>query len=68
MTANPDPKLLKPQVLGGAAVVRESGVKDLNHSPAPDEEVWYKNSLAQDAEITACQETFFATLRERIQK
>jgi hypothetical protein len=68
MSTKSDPNLLKPQILSGEAVVRESGVKDLNHSPAPNEEEWYKKSLGQDAEITASQETFFATLRERIQQ
>jgi hypothetical protein len=65
--ANANPNLLKPQKLTGSAVERDEGVKDLNHSPAPDEEAWLKNSLDQDAEITASQESFFATLRERMQ-
>jgi len=65
--AESDANLLKPQVLSGDAVLRESRVKDLNHAPVPDEEEWYKRALAQDAEITASQEVFFATLRERIE-
>ncbi len=59
--------LLKPQQLSGSAVARDNAVKDFNHSPLPDEQVWLQNSLAQDAEITASQESFFSTLRERIQ-
>jgi hypothetical protein len=67
MSTHADQNLLKPQKLSGNVVKRDAGVKDLNHSPAPDEGVWLKNSLAQDAEITASQESFFATLRERMQ-
>jgi hypothetical protein len=40
-------------------------IKDLDHSPAPDEEVWYKNSLAQDAEISASEVEFFKVLRSQ---
>jgi hypothetical protein len=35
----------------------------MNHSPVPDEEVWYNNSLAQDAEISASEVEFFEALR-----
>ena len=38
MSTEPDPNLLKPQILSGEAVSRESGVKDLNHSPTPSTE------------------------------
>lgn len=65
MTSAADQNLLKPQKLSGIAVERDEKVKDLNHSPPPAEETWIKNSLAQDAEITASQKSFFAKLRER---
>lgn len=63
MTAKSDPNLLKPQSLDGGAVVRDREVKDINHSPPPDEDVWYENSLAQDAQVSASEVEFFSTLR-----
>jgi hypothetical protein len=61
-----DPNLLRPLVLSGPAVERDRRVKDLNDSVKPDEEVWYEKALAQDAEISASEVEFFATLRGRI--
>ena len=64
-SAEKDASLLKPQTLSGPAVVRDNSIKDVNHSPPPDEEVWYQNSLAQDAEISASEVEFFKTLRDQ---
>jgi hypothetical protein len=64
-SAKDDASLLRPQILSGPAVVRDDSIKDLNHSPTPDEEVWYKNSLAQDAEISASEVEFFKVLRSQ---
>jgi hypothetical protein len=65
VNAKNEASLLRPQVLSGPAVVRDNSIKDLNHSPVPEEEVWYKNSLAQDAEISASEVEFFKALRSQ---
>jgi len=61
-----DPNLLRPPVLSGPAVERDRCIRDLNDSTRPEEDVWYKKALAQDAEISASEVEFFATLRNRI--
>jgi hypothetical protein len=63
---NADPNLLRPLVLSGPAVERDRRVKDQNDSVRPDEVVWFEKALAQDAEISASEVEFFATLRSRI--
>jgi hypothetical protein len=64
--ANADPNLLRPLVLSGPAVERVRRVKDKNDSTRPDEEGCFEKALAQDAEISASEVEFFATLRSRM--
>ena len=65
-TANKtDANLLRPLILSGPAVERDRGVKDPNDAVRPDEQLWYERALAQDAEISASEMEFFATLRSR---
>jgi hypothetical protein len=68
MGAKLDPNLLKPQSLSGSAVARDRAVRDENHSPRPDEDVWFENFLAQDAEMTASEVQFMAELRGHMPK
>ena len=68
MGAKDDPNLLKPQTLSGSAVVRDRAVKDRNDALRPDEDVWFENFLAQDAEMTASETQFMAELREQMPK
>jgi hypothetical protein len=58
--------LLEPLVLSGSAVERDRGVKDMNHSPKPDEAVWIRNLQEQDSQVSAAEVGFFETLRSRI--
>jgi hypothetical protein len=63
---NADPNLLRPLVLSGPAVERDRRVKDQSDSIRPNENVWFEKALAQDAEISASEVEFFATLRGRM--
>ena len=63
---NADSNLLRPLVLNGPAVERDRRVKDQSDSIRPNENVWFEKALAQDAEISASEVEFFATLRSRM--
>jgi hypothetical protein len=63
---NADPNLLRPLVLGGPAVERDREVRDESDLIRANENVWFEKALAQDAEISASEVEFFATLRGRI--
>jgi hypothetical protein len=58
--------LLEPLVLSGSAVERDRSVKDMNHSPKPNEAVWATNLHEQDAGVSAAEVGFFKTLQDRI--
>ena len=63
---NADPNLLRPLGLGGPAVERDRQVRDQSDLIRANENVWFEKALAQDAEISASEVEFFATLRGRI--
>jgi hypothetical protein len=63
---NADPNLLRPLVLGGPAVERDRQVRDQSDLIRASDTVWFEKALAQDAEISASEVEFFATLRRRM--
>jgi len=64
--ATKDPNLFKPLELNGPAVERDRQVKDQNDAVKPNEAEWLKHAATQDAEISAFEVKFFATLRSRM--